>query len=202
VTEETGIHHPTYPPNKFYRKIIILLDILSDTVYTIFRTFGTFRIVYNMSDAFIDNVVKTASEFADSVGISSVSAQIYALLYISPSALSLDEISAKLNLSKSTVSQNIRILESWDAVKNIFVKGSRKDYYEVNPNIMEIILKKLKNGINSRMNKASANLGEIETLIGNIEDGNKKEFYHQRLNNLKKIYQTVTTLITMLPEKM
>lgn len=161
-----------------------------------------FRTVYNMPDAFIDSVVKTASEFADSVGISSVSAQIYALLYISPSALSLDEISAKLHLSKSTVSQNIRILEQWDAAKNVFVKGSRKDYYEVNPNIIEIVLKKLKSGINSRMNKASTNLNEIETFIKNIGDNDKKGFYQQRLNNLKKIYQTVTTLVTMLPEKM
>ena len=153
--------------------------------------------VHHMSDAFIDNVVKTASEFADSVGISSVSAQIYALLYVS-----LDEVSTKLHLSKSTVSQNIRILEQWDAVKSIFVKGSRKDYYEVNPNIMEIVLKKLKGGLNNRMNKASANLNEIEILVKNIEDNSKKEFYQQRMNNLRKIYQTVTTLITMLPERM
>jgi len=158
--------------------------------------------VHHMSDAFIDNVVKTASEFADSVGISSVSAQIYALLYVSPGALSLDEVSTKLHLSKSTVSQNIRILEQWDAVKSIFVKGSRKDYYEVNPNIMEIVLKKLKGGLNNRMNKASANLNEIEILVKNIEDNSKKEFYQQRMNNLRKIYQTVTTLITMLPERM
>ena len=154
-----------------------------------------------MPDAFIDNVVKTASEFAGSVGLSSVVAQIYALLYVSPNALSLDEISAKLHLSKSTVSQNIRILEQWDGVKNVFVKGSRKDYYEVNPNIMEIVLKKIKNGLNSRMSKASANLNEIETQIDTIEDTNKKEFYQQRMNNLKKIYQTITTLVTMLPEK-
>jgi len=160
-----------------------------------------FRTIYNMPDAFIDNVVKTASEFAGSVGLSSVVAQIYALLYVSPNALSLDEISAKLHLSKSTVSQNIRILEQWDGVKNVFVKGSRKDYYEVNPNIMEIVLKKIKNGLNSRMSKASANLNEIETQIDTIEDTNKKEFYQQRMNNLKKIYQTITTLVTMLPEK-
>ncbi|MEW6026478.1 MAG: HTH domain-containing protein [Planctomycetota bacterium] len=149
-----------------------------------------------------DNVVKIASEFADSVGLSSVAAQIYALLYISPSALSLDEISGKLHLSKSTVSQNIRILEGWEAVKNVFVKGSRKDYYEVNPNIMEIILKKLKSGLNSRMSKASANLSEIEGLVKDIKDAGKKVFYQQRLNNLKRIYQTVTTLVNMLPEKM
>ena len=156
--------------------------------------------VYNMSDAFIDNVVKTASEFADSVGISSVSAQIYALLYVSQGALSLDEILEKLHLSKSTVSQNIRILEQWDAVKSVFVKGSRKDYYEVNPNIMEIVLKRLKNGLNSRFNKAGSNLNGMEQLLTSADNTNK-EFYQKRLDNLKRIYQTVKILINTIPDR-
>ena len=151
---------------------------------------------------FIDNVVKTASEFADSIGLGSVAAQMYALLYLSPSALSLDEISEKLNLSKSTVSQNIRILEGWDAVKNIFVKGSRKDFYEVNSNIIEIVLKRLKSGLNNRLSKAQTSISEIENLIASIEDASKKEFYQNRINNLKKIAQTVTMFINMVPDKM
>ena len=154
-----------------------------------------------MSDAFIDNVVKTASDFADSIGLSSVAAQIYALLYVSPGALSLDEVSEKLHLSKSTISQNIRILEQWDAVKSVFVKGSRKDYYEVNPNIMEIILKRLKNGLNSRFNKAGSNLSEMEQLLTSTDNANK-EFYQKRLDNLKRIYQTVKILINTIPDRL
>lgn len=154
-----------------------------------------------MTDIFIDRVVKTASEFAAGIGISPVSAQIYALLYASPDALSLDDISERLRLSKSTVSQNIRILESWEAVKNIFVRGSRKDYYEVNPNIMEIALKKIKNGVNGRMQQASASLAEIETAVSQSKDNGKKEFYKQRLNNLKKINQTATALVNLMPDK-
>lgn len=153
-------------------------------------------------NTFIDSVVKTASEFADSIGLGSVAAQMYALLYLSPSALSLDEISEKLNLSKSTVSQNIRILEGWDAVKNIFVKGSRKDFYEVNPNIIEIVLKKLKGGMFNRLSKAQTSVSEIERLIVSIEDAGKKEFYQNRINNLKKISQAVTLFINMIPDKM
>ena len=149
-----------------------------------------------------DIAVKTASEFAGSIGIGSVVAQIYAILYVSQEAISLDEISEKLKLSKSSISQNIRILESWDAVKRIFVKGSRKDFYEANQDIMGIILKRLKSGLNNRLDRASASLKEIEQHMTLPEDKTKGAFYLQRLENLKKIHQTVSTLINMLPDKM
>jgi DNA-binding transcriptional regulator GbsR (MarR family) len=153
-------------------------------------------------NTFIDTVVKTASEFADNIGLGTVASQIYALLYVSQTALSLDEISEKLNLSKSTVSQNIRILEGWDAVKNVFVKGSRKDYYEVNPNIIDIVLKRLKSGLTNRLDKASINLNDINNFITTIEDKNKKDFYQQRIDNLKKMHETITMLVNTLPDKM
>lgn len=55
--------------------------------------------------------------------------QIYALLFISDEPLSLDEISDRLGISKSNVSINIRMLEDFNLVRKVWVKGSRKDYY-------------------------------------------------------------------------
>jgi len=42
--------------------------------------------------------------------------------------LSLDTIVEKLKMSKGSVSLNIRELEKWDAVKKIWVNGTRKDF--------------------------------------------------------------------------
>jgi DNA-binding transcriptional regulator GbsR (MarR family) len=154
------------------------------------------------ADIFVENIIKSASEFADSIGVGTVVAQIYALLYVSLDVLSLDEISEKLKISKSTVSQNIRILESWDAVKNTFVKGSRKDYYEVNPSIIEIILRRLKNGLSTRLAKVGADVNEIESLITNVRNENKKTFYRKRVSHIKNEYQKILTLVNMLPDKM
>lgn len=56
--------------------------------------------------------------------------QIYALLFISEEPLSLDEIAARLGISKSNVSVNIRMLEDYKLVRKVWVRGSRKDYYE------------------------------------------------------------------------
>lgn len=61
--------------------------------------------------------------------INRVGGQIYAVLFLSDEPLSLDEISEKLAVSKSNISVNIRMLEDFNLVRKVWVKGSRKDYY-------------------------------------------------------------------------
>lgn len=61
--------------------------------------------------------------------INRVGGQIYALLFLADEPLSLDDIAEKLQVSKSNVSINIRMLEEYNLVRKVWVKGSRKDYY-------------------------------------------------------------------------
>ena len=53
---------------------------------------------------------------------------------------------------------NIRYLEQWQAVKKIWKKGSRKDYYQANPDIEKIILSRLKEGVNRRLTEFVRNI--------------------------------------------
>ncbi len=56
-------------------------------------------------------------------------ARIFALLYLETEPLSLDDIAAGLDQSKSNISINIRVLVDWHLVKRKPVAGSRKDHY-------------------------------------------------------------------------
>src|SRR3989338_2471833 len=59
--------------------------------------------------------------------INKVGGQIYALLFLAEEPLSLDDISDRLEVSKSNVSINIRMLEEYNLVRKVWIKGSRKD---------------------------------------------------------------------------
>jgi DNA-binding transcriptional regulator GbsR (MarR family) len=61
--------------------------------------------------------------------INRVGGQIYALLFLADEPMSLDTISERLGVSKSNVSINIRMLEEYNLVRKVWVRGSRKDYY-------------------------------------------------------------------------
>ncbi len=78
-------------------------------------------------DVFIQGAGKVSSALLGM--INKVGGQIYALLFISDEPLSLDDIADQLGVSKSNVSINIRMLEEYDLVRKVWIKGSRKDYY-------------------------------------------------------------------------
>ena len=56
--------------------------------------------------------------------------RIFALLYLQPQPMALDDIAAELEQSKSNISVNIRGLLEWHLVRRVPVGGSRKDHYE------------------------------------------------------------------------
>jgi DNA-binding transcriptional regulator GbsR (MarR family) len=76
--------------------------------------------------------------FADGIGaaaatsgiLSQLQGRMFGLLYLHPRPLSLDEIAAALEQSKSNVSIQIRGLLDWHLVRHIRLPGSRKDHYE------------------------------------------------------------------------
>ena len=80
---------------------------------------------------------RTATTFVDGMGAAAASsgiltqqqARIFALLYLESEPLSLDDIAAELEQSKSNISINIRALVDWHLVRRKPVAGSRKDHY-------------------------------------------------------------------------
>lgn len=98
--------------------------------------------------------------------INKVGGQIYALLYLNEEPLSLDDISEKLCVSKSNVSINIRLLEESDLVRKVWVKGSRKDYYEAERNYPKKIIKDFLENIRRTLNEALTTIERTQLKIG------------------------------------
>src|SRR6266404_5886202 len=63
-------------------------------------------------------------------GISPTMAQIHGLLFITGAALSMDEIMARLMISRGNVSMNLSKLVEWGLVRRVHKRGDRRDYYE------------------------------------------------------------------------
>src|SRR5207247_1073166 len=76
---------------------------------------------------FVDGIGAAA---ATSGVLNQLQGRIFALLYMEGRTLSLDEIAAELEQSKSNVSVHVRGLIEWHLVRRVAVGGSRKDHYE------------------------------------------------------------------------
>src|SRR5438132_1605016 len=71
-------------------------------------------------------------------GISPTMARIHGMLYITGAALSMDDIMARLSISRGNVSMNLSKLLEWGLVRRVYKRGDRRDYYESLSDVWEM----------------------------------------------------------------
>lgn len=143
-------------------------------------------------DVFIQGAGKISSALLGM--INKVGGQIYALLFLAEEPLSLDDIAEKLSVSKSNVSINIRMLEDFNLVRKVWVRGSRKDYYaaervypkKVLKNFLEKIMGTLTDAITTiERTRAKVSEAKVE-LTGKGKE--RAEFIMQQVNLIGLFY--------------
>jgi DNA-binding transcriptional regulator GbsR (MarR family) len=71
-------------------------------------------------------------------GISPTMAQIHGLLFITGEVLSMDDIMARLGISRGNVSMNVTKLIDWGLVRRAHRRGDRREYYEALGDVWEM----------------------------------------------------------------
>jgi len=152
----------------------------------------------NENNNFQIKFANVAGMLASRFSINPTVGQLYGLLYMSPEPVSLNEMVEKLGISKGAVSTNIRILESWGAVKKVWVDNSRKDYYEANPDTLNIIIDRLKNGLSRRLEETKESVSRIDEEMKADKIPEVNGFYKERISNIKEMYGQAKQLMNLL----
>ncbi len=95
-----------------------------------------------MHDALInvnDSTVAGVGRLARFFGFGEVMGRLYGTLLLSPTPLSLDELASGLEISKGSVSMNMRALERWGMAKEVWMRGERKKYYRAESDLWQVI---------------------------------------------------------------
>ncbi len=133
-----------------------------------------------------------------------VCGQIYALLLLSSEPLSLDDIVTELGVSKGNVSVNIRVLEDYKLVKKVWVKGTRKDYYEANATLPTKVIKeffdKIRRNIHDSLDMLEdcCHLAEEGKAKVSGDDVAKADLMLDRLQLIRSFYQGAHALFDAL----
>ncbi len=72
-------------------------------------------------------------------GVNRSVAQIHALLYLSERPLTAEDIAGSLGLARSNVSNSIKELLAWKLVRRVPVLGDRRDHFEAETDIWEMV---------------------------------------------------------------
>lgn len=149
-------------------------------------------------DIFLEKINKLCREF----GLNNIMAQLYAILYMSNKTLSLDDMVERLKISKGSASVNIRVLERDGIVRRVWVKGSRKDYYEAEMNIAKVMLDRIRSMASRRILEVGVMLSSTAAILDSTgaktkDDKESIELFRQRLETLKGIHARIETLFNL-----
>ena len=139
----------------------------------------------------IDVFVRAASL----IGLPRSIGEIYGLLYCSPRALTFDELVERLQISKGSVSQGVKLLRQLGAVKLQYVAGSRRDHYQPELSMKRLVRGFIKDQFEPHLNSGSERLQGLESLIQQEDNEALREHAMGRLGTLLTWQQRTRKLV-------
>lgn len=128
-------------------------------------------------------------------GFSEVMGRLYGTLLLNPTPLSLDDLTEMLQISKGSVSMNMRSLERWGMAKEVWMRGDRKKYYEAEPELWAVI----RNVLNGRERReVSLALQTLDDNVSRLREADAEltpsekdlaAFYLERIDELEAFFR-------------
>jgi DNA-binding transcriptional regulator GbsR (MarR family) len=140
------------------------------------------------------------ASFVDGIGAASATSgilsqqqgRIFALLYLSERPLSLDEIAAKLDQSKSNVSIQVRVLVEWRLIRLRKIPGSRRDHYEAATDFFRAFQEIFERRFRWTVRQVLDVVGETERAARTAEAGRgERAFARERLAALGNFFSLI-----------
>jgi HTH-type transcriptional regulator, glycine betaine synthesis regulator len=150
-------------------------------------------------EAVEDQFVDLWNNMANLWGISPTMARIHGLLFICGSALSMDDIMARLAISRGNVSMNLSKLMEWGLVRRIHKKGNRKEFYQSLSDIWELFTlvanQRKRREIDPILNTLRRCRDELSPeKLGPGADLEPSQVRYQRVNELFKLLTLLDSL--------
>lgn len=145
--------------------------------------------------------IEAGGHATQSFGFGRILGQLFALLYLSPKPMCLDDIAKELGVSKASVSTTVRQLQSWSAVKRVWVKGDRKDYYEAETDFNAVLRNGLLHVMRKKSDTAAIQFKHAERSLeralqdGNGADRQEIEVIADRLKRAKQFHGKINSLL-------
>ncbi len=114
--------------------------------------------------------------------------EIYGLLFISQSALSLDDLVERLQISKGSASQGLKMLKGLGAVREASISGDnggeRRTYYEPAVDLKRLVGGFIGQQIRPHLDSGKSKIKNLASGLDEIDDLERKEFLNERLSRL------------------
>ncbi|HSO26579.1 MAG TPA: hypothetical protein VLS48_00810 [Anaerolineales bacterium] len=147
-----------------------------------------------------DQFIQGMSRISSFWGLPRALGAIFGALYLSPTPLSLDELSELVSVSKGAVSTNVRRLERLGMAHKVIRLGERKDYYRAETDFWLIVRAVLREREQSEFDHALRTVDssleqvkQLQTQTG--EEAALAAFYQGRLQEMQRFFKMLDRLV-------
>jgi len=126
--------------------------------------------------------VEYFSEAGKLFGLPKSVGEIYGLVYSSPQPLSMDDLIDRLEISKGSASQGLKVLKSVNAL--IESAEGRKSYYTANIELKSLIAGVLSGQVKPLMSSTKKTIKQLSSNSSEELDPKLKAFYASRISKL------------------
>jgi len=109
--------------------------------------------------------------------------EIYGLLFISKDPLALDDLVKRLQISKGSASQGLRMLKSLGAVREI--TGERRTHYEPAIELKRLVGGFIREQVRPHLESGKAKINRLAETTQKIEDADHRRFLSERIERLE-----------------
>jgi HTH-type transcriptional regulator, glycine betaine synthesis regulator len=154
-----------------------------------------------------DSMLEGLGQLASYFGYNKVMGKMYGALLMSPDPMSLDDLLAHLDISKASVSMNMRTLENMGIVREVWVRGDRRKYYEAENDLWRVLTNVLGGrelrDVNTALDTLESNLEQLRADMPTMNEADQRlaAHYINRLDNMKEFFRFAKLILTSILER-
>lgn len=128
-------------------------------------------------------------------GLGRTAGEMYAVLYLSPEPVSLEELAQRLNVTKGNVSVAVRQLEQLGMVRRSWQKGDRRVFFEAEADLWKIAHSVLGLRHKPEFDQSFVLVEESARLAEQAEPSVERDTVMERLKSLQEFYRLLDSVV-------
>jgi DNA-binding transcriptional regulator GbsR (MarR family) len=147
-------------------------------------------------------MVHACGRLAQMFGLPRSTGQIYGLLYLSLQPLSLDDMVELLGICKASASMGTRQLLAWGAIKQVWVPGNRREFFEVVADLGRLVHGVYETLAKPRLVSSKRRLEELGQLLEQdrsqgVVSAEEYALFSERVKGLDQVHRKLHGLVPL-----
>ena len=139
-------------------------------------------------------VVDFFVDAADLLGVPKSVAVLYGIVFASPSPLSFSDIEERVDLSKGSISQGLRVLREMGAIKEVSTAADRAELFTPDLEMRRLIQRFLEQRLKHQLDAGKTRLGLLQRALPDLKKS-ETEILRARVKRLRSWHTKARALL-------